>query len=216
MPHCGNKNFTKPPWCGNGGYGYILYPPFFVKFWMGTHPRRAGGGPTLRRGEPLCSPDTNEQMKNLDFIFVGTAKDKNLCTLETAYHEKIKKYVSSHLILLKDSIEKNISVKKLKETDAITKQIKNSDILILCDERGKSLDSEIFSKKIATWQIQGQRVVFVVGGAFGMTEDISHRAQFTLKLSDFTFPHELARVILLEQVYRALTIQAGQKYHHGN
>lgn len=155
-------------------------------------------------------------MKNLDFIFVGAAKDKNFYALETSYHEKIKKYVTSQLNTIKDSAEKNIQVKKNKETDAISKQIKSSDVLILCDERGKNLDSEIFAKKISTWQIQGQRVVFIVGGAFGMTEDFLRRASFTLKLSDFTFPHELARVVLLEQVYRALTIQAGQKYHHGN
>ena len=154
-------------------------------------------------------------MKALNFVFVGQSKDKNYRDLEAAYHEKISKYVTSHLVTVKDSSEKNIPLKKNKETQNLLTKISRGDILIVCDERGVSLTSEKFAQKINAWQIQGQRVVFVVGGAFGVTEDFLKKANVTLKLSEFTLPHELARVLLLEQVYRAFTIQAGQKYHHG-
>lgn len=153
-------------------------------------------------------------MKRIDFIFIGSSKNKSFSELESDYHIKISRYVDSSIKILKDSSETDLSIKTKKESADVLKNLQPNDLLILCDERGKSLNSITFSKQIANWQIQSQRVVFVIGGAFGVDGDLRKRANSTLRLSDFVMPHELARVVLLEQVYRAFTIQRGEKYHH--
>ncbi len=85
----------------------------------------------------------------------------------------------------------------------------------MLDETGKEFDSRAFAKKIQTFYNAGhKRIVFVMGGAYCLSEDIKKRASLTLSLSSFTLPHELARVVFLEQLYRAHTILKGEKYHH--
>ena len=89
--------------------------------------------------------------------------------------------------------------------------------IILLEVQGKALDSPGLARRIVQWQDAGIRtLVFVIGGAYGLDTEIRRQfpQPFSLSLSAMTFPHELARVILLEQVYRALHIQAGSKYHH--
>lgn len=153
-------------------------------------------------------------MKRIDFIFIGSSKNKSFSELESDYHGKLSRYVDSSIKILKDSSESDVVIKTKKESADILKNLQPSDLLVLCDERGKSFDSVNFSKQIASWQVQSQRVVFVIGGAFGVDEDLRKRANSVLRLSEFVMPHELARVVLLEQVYRAFTIQRGEKYHH--
>lgn len=153
-------------------------------------------------------------MKKIDFIFVGTSKDPSFRELEKTYHAKITRFADSRVICLRDSPAKEIEVKKKNESEAILTEVKSGDVLIICDESGKSLTSKAFSQKIMTGRMAGKRLVFVVGGAFGMSETFTQKAWFKLKLSDFTLPHELARVVLLEQVYRGLSILAGEQYHH--
>jgi 23S rRNA (pseudouridine1915-N3)-methyltransferase len=94
---------------------------------------------------------------------------------------------------------------------------RTSPFLILLDSRGKQLSSEELASFIEKHQSQGtQRLFFAVGGADGFTSEIRKRAQFELSLGKMTFPHELARVILLEQLYRAFTILKGHPYHSGH
>lgn len=154
-------------------------------------------------------------MKPIDFMFVGTPKQDGFKTLEAAYRDKIKRYTDSTVLYLKDSVEKNSALKCEKESRAILEHLKASDAVILCDERGQSFSSLDFSTRLATWQETSKRVVFIVGGAYGVSDACRSGARALLTLSPFTLPHELARVVLLEQVYRALTIQNGEKYHHG-
>ena len=156
-------------------------------------------------------------MKNIDFIFVGDSKNKAFSQLEKEYHEKVTRYTSSKIEIIKDSAEKNMLVKKRNETLSILKKVEPNNMIIICDENGKSFDSRAFSEKISQWQVAAQRVVFIIGGAYGI--DIENllpikSGSIKLRLSDFVMPHELARIVLLEQVYRALTILNGEKYHH--
>ena len=122
--------------------------------------------------------------------------------------------MSSQITTLKDSTEKNTAVKNKKETASILDKIQPADFLVLCDEKGKGFDSKTLANKINSWRQDYQRIVFVIGGAYGFSEDIYKRANLKLKFSDFTLPHELARTVLLEQVYRSFTILGGEKYHH--
>lgn len=89
------------------------------------------------------------------------------------------------------------------------------DYLVLLDERGKNPDSVEFSKFIAQRANESTRqLVFLIGGAFGVDEAVKQRAQYVWSLSKLVFPHQLVRLILAEQVYRACTIQRNEKYHH--
>jgi 23S rRNA (pseudouridine1915-N3)-methyltransferase len=111
------------------------------------------------------------------------------------------------------SLESNIL--KIKEGEIIVDLLLKDDYLILLDERGKTLTSEALAKFIA--QKAGEslkNVIFLIGGAFGVSDAVIQRANYTWSLSSLVFPHQLVRLILAEQVYRACTINRNEKYHH--
>jgi 23S rRNA (pseudouridine1915-N3)-methyltransferase len=104
---------------------------------------------------------------------------------------------------------------KKAEAESILKALAKTDVLILLDEKGKMLDSPGLAKLIQQKANQSaQRIVFLIGGAYGVDQSIKKRANFTWSLSDLVFPHMLVRLILAEQVYRACSILANEKYHH--
>lgn len=101
------------------------------------------------------------------------------------------------------------------EGEAILRQIKPEDVVILLDERGKEIDSPGLAQLLEANLNEGtKRLVFVIGGAFGVSEAVAARANKTLSLSKLVFPHMLVRLILVEQLYRAWSIRTGGKYHH--
>lgn len=153
-------------------------------------------------------------MKRIDYLFVGPCKDEHCKALELSYHQKIKRYISSDVIIVKDEKAKDIQQKKTGEAKRILEKLSPKDFLVLLDETGQNLSTKKFSEEWMRWYQQEQRVVFCVGGAFGVSDDIKKRAQKKVRLSDFVLPHELARVFLMEQSYRVLTIHNGEKYHH--
>jgi 23S rRNA (pseudouridine1915-N3)-methyltransferase len=105
---------------------------------------------------------------------------------------------------------------KKKEATLILKNLKNEDCLIVLDGRGKSYSSEDLALFILDRANERNRnLVFLIGGAFGIDDQILERAQFSWSLSNLTFPHQLVRLILTEQLYRACTIIRNEKYHHG-
>jgi 23S rRNA (pseudouridine1915-N3)-methyltransferase len=104
---------------------------------------------------------------------------------------------------------------KASEAAAILKSVKDGDFVVLLDERGKDIDTENFAKLLDRQLQSGvKRLVFIIGGAFGVDAQVSARAQATLRLSSLVFPHMLVRLILIEQLYRAHSILVGGKYHH--
>lgn len=102
-----------------------------------------------------------------------------------------------------------------KEGDMILDFLKKDDFLILLDERGKILSSEglaeLLEEKIAE---RHKQIIFLIGGAYGVSEQVRKRANFSWSLSKLVFPHQLVRLMLAEQVYRACTIMRNEKYHH--
>jgi 23S rRNA (pseudouridine1915-N3)-methyltransferase len=103
----------------------------------------------------------------------------------------------------------------LAENKAICKCIKDADFVVLLDERGKDVDTLGFASLVDKRLQEGtKRLVFVIGGAFGVADAVKERADFTIKLSSLVFPHMLVRLILIEQLYRASSILEGGKYHH--
>lgn len=100
------------------------------------------------------------------------------------------------------------------EAELLQKNIPAKSFVVLCDERGKDMPSRDFAAKIKTWQEQGMAsLVFLIGGADGVTDDVRKCASFTLGFGRLTWPHRLVRVMLLEQLYRAQQINAGHPYH---
>lgn len=104
---------------------------------------------------------------------------------------------------------------KQEEAETILSALSKDDYLVLLDERGKSWTSEQLSAFIGTRASDSCRhLVFLIGGAFGVDDSVRARAQFVWSLSSLVFPHQLVRLILAEQVYRACTILRNEKYHH--
>jgi len=104
---------------------------------------------------------------------------------------------------------------KKAEAVSILKALAPTDMLILLDEKGKMLSSPGLATLIQQKANQSaQKLVFLIGGAYGVSDEIKTRAQFTWSISDLVFPHMLVRLILAEQIYRACSILANEKYHH--
>ena len=104
---------------------------------------------------------------------------------------------------------------KKKEGETILNFLQKDDYLVLLDERGKQMKSEELAKFIETRANESvKKIVFLVGGAFGVSEEVSKRANYKWSLSSLVFPHQLVRLILAEQVYRACTIIKNENYHH--
>lgn len=104
---------------------------------------------------------------------------------------------------------------KQKEGESILTLLKEEDYLVALDERGKELTSEGLSQFIAQRADGGtRRLVFLIGGAYGLSKEVLQKAKLQWSLSKLTFPHQLVRLILAEQLYRACTIMRNEKYHH--
>lgn len=137
---------------------------------------------------------------------------------ESLYLSRIIHYIPFETLVISDVKNQGaLTPDQLREleSEAILKRISSRDEVILLDEKGKHYTSAEFSLLIGKKQNRGDRALtFVVGGAFGFGEAVYRRADGLIALSKMTFPHQLVRVIFLEQLYRALTILKGEKYHH--
>ena len=104
---------------------------------------------------------------------------------------------------------------KTKEGELLLSLINKEDYIVLLDERGKSLSSESFAKFLEQRAIESTKnLIFLIGGAYGVSDAVMQRANFKWSLSPLVFPHQLVRLILAEQVYRACSINRNEKYHH--
>lgn len=104
---------------------------------------------------------------------------------------------------------------KEKEGEKILATLKKEDYVVLLDEKGTDLTSKGLAELVENRMVDSvRRMVFIIGGAYGVSAEVHKRANYTWKLSSLVFPHMLVRVILLEQLYRAMTIVQGEKYHH--
>jgi 23S rRNA (pseudouridine1915-N3)-methyltransferase len=103
----------------------------------------------------------------------------------------------------------------IREGEKIIRSVSNDDFVVLLDERGKEFRTIEFSEWLQKiFMISKKRIVFIIGGPWGFSDDVYGRADFTMSLSRMTFPHQLVRLLFMEQLYRALTIIKGEHYHH--
>ena len=157
-------------------------------------------------------------MLNVKLITVGKLKEKYLRDACAEYEKRISRFANISIIELAESklpddpndkqIEKALDI----EAEDISKAM-SGYIIPMCIE-GKQLTSVKLSQKLQDIPLSGQSTVsFIIGSSFGLSDKIKAKADFRLSMSEMTFPHQLARVMLLEQIYRALNISCGGKYH---
>ncbi len=134
------------------------------------------------------------------------------------YLKKIKHYVPfEYEEWPAVKVHKSTSADQVKtlEANLIFSKIKNDDLLVLLDEKGKEYTSRGFSAQLNKWQNQSaKRMIFLVGGAFGFSEELYTRSNAKLSLSQMTFSHQMIRLFFLEQLYRGYSIQRNEPYHN--
>lgn len=153
-------------------------------------------------------------MKDLHLIVIGKLKDKNLLTLENDY---LKRLSSPNLHIHECKSHQEDILQEIKELKNKAKQIEEKfgpQFKVVLTEHGKTLDSEKFSDLIFdTMEKQQKGICFFIGGAAGFTKEYIKENDFALSLSPMTYPHQIARLVFVEQVYRATTIFKGHPYH---
>lgn len=134
------------------------------------------------------------------------------------YCSRLKKYASFSIITvpeLKNTKNMPVAEQKAREGKKILEAAGRDDFIVLLDEKGKELTTAEFAVWLKKQAVTtGKRIVFVVGGPWGVSEEVTNAAGFRLSLSKMTLPHQLIRVLFLEQLYRAFTIIKGVPYHH--
>ncbi|RZK42772.1 MAG: 23S rRNA (pseudouridine(1915)-N(3))-methyltransferase RlmH [Pedobacter sp.] len=154
----------------------------------------------------------------ITLLAIGKTEDKYLIEGIEKYIKRLTHYISFNLQIIPDiKNTKNLSEaqQKAKEAEAIFKQISNSDVIVLMDERGKKHSSVSFSNYLNKQMIGSvQHLVFIIGGPYGFDESIYNRSNNSISLSDMTFSHQMVRLFFVEQLYRAFTILKNEPYHH--
>jgi 23S rRNA (pseudouridine1915-N3)-methyltransferase len=151
----------------------------------------------------------------LSLLSVGKAHDTYIKEGVDQFTKRIGHYYPIDWQIISPSKLTDPSQIKKAEAASIIKALAVTDVLVLLDETGKMLSSPGLANLIQQKANQSaQRIVFLIGGAYGVDESIKKRANFTWSLSDLVFPHMLVRLILSEQLYRACSILANEKYHH--
>lgn len=153
-------------------------------------------------------------------ITVGKIKEKYLRDAISEYRKRLSRYCKLEIVEVADektpdqaseAVDENI---RAKEGERILKYIKDDMYVITLEIGGKMLSSEEFARQIETLGVQGKSsIAFVIGGSIGLGKEVLKRSDYALSFSKMTFPHQLMRVILLEQVYRAYRIINGEPYH---
>ncbi len=154
----------------------------------------------------------------IQLLSVGKPHDADLKNAIEDFTTRITKYFPVHWTIIspfKNFVSASAMIIKSKEAESILSTLKKDDYLIALDEKGKQFSSEQLSQFIQLRANESKKnLVFVIGGTYGLGDAILDRADFKWSLSSLTFPHQLVRLILAEQIYRACTIMRNEKYHH--
>ena len=150
-----------------------------------------------------------------EIVFLGKTKDRFIQEGIDEYFSRLQHYTNVKITIIKDKSGGKGS------REAITSQgqqmlasVPPGSVIVALDSRGKQFTSELFSKKIVNWEIAGTKhVAYLIGGPEGISDTILSSAQLILSFSKMTFTHDMVRMLLVEQLYRAYTIKNGEKYH---
>ena len=158
-------------------------------------------------------------MLTINIVCIGKIKEKFFKDAIDEYSKRLSKYCKLNILELPDekipdktnqNIENEI---KSKECDNIINHIKKDSYVVCLDLTGKELSSEQFSKSIEDISMESSQITFIIGGSLGLTEKILKLANQKICFSKMTFPHQLIRIFLLEQLFRSFKISNGETYH---
>ena len=142
------------------------------------------------------------------FITIGKQNDSLIGDAVSEYTKRINNYFKTEWKVIPTSDMR-------KEGESILKSIESDDYLVTLDDKGKELDTILLSQFIEKRMIDGdKRIVFVIGGAYGISDEVFKRSNFKWSLSKLVFPHQIVRLILSETIYRAITVIKNEPYHH--
>ena len=149
----------------------------------------------------------------IKIITIGQLKENYLKEAIEEYKKRISKYTNIEIIECKDEgfVEEEKALKL--EAEKIEKQLNDKDYIITLEIEGKEYTSKEFAEILRTLQIENSNITFIIGGSYGLADSIKKRAKVHLSFSKMTFPHQLFRVILLEQIYRSYKINNNESYH---
>lgn len=149
----------------------------------------------------------------IKLITVGYIKEKYLQDAIDEYKKRISKYTKIEIIEVKDEglvePQKSISL----EEEKILKHISDKDYIVTLEIEGKQLSSEELAEKLDRIQLETSTITFIIGGSYGLSQSIKDKSKLHLSFSKMTFPHQLFRVLLLEQIYRSYKINNNESYH---
>lgn len=153
---------------------------------------------------------------NIVCLAVGKKHDANIADAIDDYTSRLQHYVTMQWQIIPAAQGKmSMDQTKRVESAALLAKLSDDDQVVLLDETGTQLTSEGLAGFLERMDTQNaRRVVFIIGGAYGVTQELKGRAQFVWALSSLVFPHQLVRLMLAEQLYRACTIRRGESYHH--
>lgn len=158
-------------------------------------------------------------MLTINIVCIGKLKETYLKNAINEYSKRLNKYCKLSILELPDEkipdkLNESISNEiKKKESNSLLNHIKKDAYIICLDLTGKELSSEEFSKTIENLSLQTSNITFVIGGSLGLSSDILKKAHQKICFSKMTFPHQLIRVFLLEQIFRGFKISNGETYH---
>lgn len=158
-------------------------------------------------------------MQRITVLCVGKLKEKFYADAAAEYIKRLSRYCKIEVTELPETrLPEDPSPAEIKkalaaEANAIRQKLEGGAVVAMCIE-GQTCSSEALSKKLAAFALEGKsKVTFLIGGSFGLDETLKREADWRLSMSPMTFPHHMARVMLLEQVYRAYQIAVGTRYH---
>lgn len=160
-----------------------------------------------------------KNMLYINILCVGKVKEKFFRDAIDEYSKRLSKYCKLEITELPDEkipdkVNDSISSEiKEKECNNIINHIKKDSYVIALDLKGKEYSSEDFSKKIEAISMQNSKITFIIGGSLGLTDKLLNIADEKICFSKMTFPHQLIRIFLVEQIYRAFKISNGESYH---
>ncbi len=146
----------------------------------------------------------------IKIICVGKIKEQYLRSAISEYEKRLKKFTKLEIIEVNDESNGNILEK---EKNHIIRYINDHDYVVTLEIDGNMIDSVELSKKIDQTLINFSNITFVIGGSYGLSDEIKKRSNYKLSFSKMTFPHQLFRVLLLEQIYRSFKIINNESYH---
>lgn len=159
-------------------------------------------------------------MMKMTILCVGKLKENHWQEAQAEYMKRLSRYAQVAVVEVADEkAPERLSAAEQeqllsREADALLGKIEPGNLIVALAIEGKSMTSEAFSEKISAWGVEGKsRITFVIGGSLGLHDQLKQKADVLLSFSDFTFCHQMMRVILLEQIYRAFKIMKNETYH---